>query len=64
MKGQRTLTLEDSISEICINLSVSREKAVDLAINFLNLVSKVPEYSIAFIDKEGNVVRPVDIEEL
>ncbi len=57
-------TIKDNISEICINMNISREKAVDMAISFLNLASKVPEYSIAFVDKEGNVIKPVNLEEL
>lgn len=61
---KETLVIKDCIAEIAINLNVSREKAVVLAVNLLNLVSKVPEYRIAFIDSKGNVVEPVELGDL
>ncbi len=61
---KETLVIKDCIAEIAINLNVSREKAIILAVNLLNLVSKVPEYRIAFIDSKGNVVEPVKLGDL
>jgi hypothetical protein len=58
------MELEDKIIEMAISYNMSKERVIAFAINFLYLTSKVPEYKIAFIDKNGKIVTPVNLEDI